>query len=367
MKKIIYISDLNLPNNSAQSIQILKMCDAFSGIKNRAVILFVKFYNKNYSLNKLKKNLILKNYFSILSILNIKKKIFLTNFLYSLLVSFAILKIKNRDIVYTRVILVSVFLSILKIHHTLEVHQELSGFTKKIFIFFYKFNKKNYLKIVFINKNLKKYFKILKNVPSIVLDDATNYLDFKKKVRTLNNSCAYSGSLTKGKGFDFIIKLAENIKHVDFHIYGEKRTYQGNLSKLKKIKNLKIHGAIDYKDIPVALKKNKILIMPYNKVSFGRSKNVNLSKYMSPLKLFDYLACERVIIASKLNVYNHILKNNHNSILINKLKINDWKKNIEFVLKNYIKFRSLRHNSLLTSREFTWKRRAKKIILFNEK
>ena len=43
------------------------------------------------------------------------------------------------------------------------------------------------------------------------------------------------------------------------------------------------------------------------------------------------------------------------------------KKNIEFVLKNYIKFRSLRHNSLLTSREFTWKRRAKKIILFNEK
>ena len=37
LKKIIYISDLNLPNNSAQSIQILKMCDAFSGIKNRAV------------------------------------------------------------------------------------------------------------------------------------------------------------------------------------------------------------------------------------------------------------------------------------------------------------------------------------------
>ena len=106
--------------------------------------------------------------------------------------------------------------------------------------------------------------------------------------------------------------------------------------------------------------------MPYNKVSFGRSKNVNLSKYMSPLKLFDYLACERVIIASKLNVYNHILKNNHNSILINKLKINDWKKNIEFVLKITLNLKSLRHNSLLTSREFTWKRRAK-IILFNEK
>ena len=76
--------------------------------------------------------------------------------------------------------MVSVFLSILKIYHILELHQELSGFTQKIFTFFYKFNKK-YLRVVFINKNLKKYFKILENVPSTVLDDATNYLDFKKK------------------------------------------------------------------------------------------------------------------------------------------------------------------------------------------
>ena len=37
---------------------------------------------------------------------------------------------------------------------------------------------------------------------------------------------------------------------------------------------------------------------------------------MSPLKLFDYLASES-IIASKLNVYSHILKHNQNSILLN--------------------------------------------------
>ena len=64
MKKIIYISDLNLPNNSAQSIQILKMCDAFSSIKIKAVILIFKFHKKNNFLNKIKKNLIL-NIFNI--------------------------------------------------------------------------------------------------------------------------------------------------------------------------------------------------------------------------------------------------------------------------------------------------------------
>ena len=37
---------------------------------------------------------------------------------------------------------------------------------------------------------------------------------------------------------------------------------------------------------------------------------------MSPMKMFDYLASERIILASKLNVYSHILRNNYNSILV---------------------------------------------------
>ena len=43
---------------------------------------------------------------------------------------------------------------------------------------------------------------------------------------------------------------------------------------------------------------------------FVRSKNLDTAKYMSPLKLFEYLAMSKIIIASKLKVYSHILKNN---------------------------------------------------------
>ncbi len=32
-KKIIYVSELNLPNNSAYSIHVMKMCEAFSKLK----------------------------------------------------------------------------------------------------------------------------------------------------------------------------------------------------------------------------------------------------------------------------------------------------------------------------------------------
>ena len=147
----------------------------------------------------------------------------------------------------------------------------------------------------------------------------------------------------------------------------KKKTFSGDLKKVEKIKNLKINGSVNYKDIPIALKQNKILIMPYNRISFGRSKNINLSKYMSPLKLFDYLACERIIIASKLPVYSHILKHNSNSIVVNNLKVDSWKKKIENVLINYKRFNYIRHNSLKTAKKYTWKKRVKEIILFNAK
>ena len=74
------------------------------------------------------------------------------------------------------------------------------------------------------------------------------------------------------------------------------------------------------------LSKAKILLLPYDKKVFGRSKDINLVNYMSPLKLFDYIASGSAIVASKLDVYSHILKNNYNSILIEGNQTYKWVK-----------------------------------------
>ena len=52
--------------------------------------------------------------------------------------------------------------------------------------------------------------------------------------------------------------------------------------------------------------------MPYSDFVFGRLTNVNLVKSMSPLKMFDYLASGNIILASRLKIYNHILKHKKN-------------------------------------------------------
>ena len=81
------------------------------------------------------------------------------------------------------------------------------------------------------------------------------------------------------------------------------------------------------------LKRYEVLLMPYSNKVFGRGKNLEIGKYMSPMKLFDYLASGSIIIASKLDVYKHIL-NKKNSILVEEHKIEQWAKQINLVFNN---------------------------------
>ena len=85
---------------------------------------------------------------------------------------------------------------------------------------------------------------------------------------------------------------------------------------------------------------------------------------MSPLKMFDYLAAKMVIIASDLDVYKHILKNDFNCKLI---KMNDdfeWSKTIEGVLKNKKKKDYLKKMPITLLKNILGICVAKKIISF---
>ena len=112
--------------------------------------------------------------------------------------------------------------------------------------------------------------------------------------------------------------------------------------------------------------KYKIALMPYQKKVKGRG-SIWLEKYMSPLKMFDYLAAKMIIIASDLNVYKHILKNNFNCKLV---KVNDdreWSKTIVSLMSENKRNKYLEKNAYLTAKRYTWEIRCKKVISFATK
>jgi glycosyltransferase involved in cell wall biosynthesis len=363
-KKISYIAEINLKSRSAYKHQVLKMCDAFSQ-KGFRVKLFIINSNK-IRFSEIKKNHLLKSNFKIIEIYNsINRLNFLTRLLFSFKIFF---RIKNKsEVIFSRSVLTSILLSIFGVKNILEIHQPNSGFTKLIFNFFKKKILKN-TKFIFINRNLNKFFSFKKKF-YVIADDGVDIEDFKPKQKiTYKNSCVYIGSLFKGKGIDIILKIAKKLNNFNFYIYGDLKTANKEIINDCLIsKNIKLLGHVPYSKVPKILKSHKIIIMPYSKIVFGNHKNTNIGSFMSPLKLFDYLAAGRIVVASKNQSYAHILNDNVNSILCDSSNLNMWVKVFNNIAQKKINFKKLKKNSLKTAKIYSWNSRIEKILRFIEK
>tara|TARA_Y100000591_G_scaffold68669_1_gene56891 strand:+ start:459 stop:1556 length:1098 start_codon:yes stop_codon:yes gene_type:complete len=355
--KIYYISELNLPNTSAYSIHVMKMCEAFSKL-GYSVDLFTinrSDFKKIFNIYNIKYK------FNIISVFNNFLKL---NFFLRLVFSFKILfkDLDKKSIFISRSILFALIASIQKKNIILELHHEITGFSKFIFFFLRKLRLIKNLKFIFLHKALKNEYKV-ENSKNIILDDAVNIENFKlAKAKKIKNTCVYIGSFFEGKGVEQIFRLAKLNKKIFFHIYGEKKYLKDKKTK----KNIKIFDYVNYSKIPKILSHYEIALMPYQKKVKGKG-SIWLDKYMSPLKMFDYLASKMVIIASDLDVYKHILKNDFNCKLV---KINDdfkWSKTINEVFKNNKKKDFLKKNAYSTAKKYTWDLRCKKIISFAKK
>ena len=367
-KKLSYIAEINLCSKSAYKHQVLKMCDAFSDLGFNVTLYIIS--NSEISFKKIKKNHLLKNKFKIVSLFKKKKNL---NFFYRLIFFLKLLNIRkneNNSIIYSRSVLISLLYSVIGKKNYLEVHQANSGLTAFLFNFFKK-NILKYLRLILISKNLNNFL-IIPDNKFLVAEDGVDIRDFNLIKKNTNpeikNSCAYTGSLHKGKGFEFILKLAKKNKNINFFVYGDIDTAQKKiLEKIKNIKNLKMMGYVNYYKIPNILNSHPVILMPYEKKVFGNHKTANLADFMSPLKMFDYLASQKIIISSKNENINKILKNNYNSLICKKLSLEEWSKKITYSMNNTNLKKILGQNAFRTAKKFTWKVRTNKIIKFINK
>ena len=357
--EINYFAELNLPSKNAYSIHVMKMCNALTK-NNINVNLYIFNKKKNINIHK---------------IYNCKKKfkivvldIFKFNFFNRLKYSLKLLKIfdKKKDkknLIISRSIIGAIIFSYFKYDIILEIHHELTGFTKYLFNFCKKFNFFRSIKFIFISQSLYKKFN-LKN-QHIILDDAVDIDDFnyKKKIKIKKRTCVYTGSLAKGKGLEKIFEISKFTKKIKFDVYGDFTNSDYNKGDFTNFSNVNYLGYTEYKNIPKILKMYDVVLMPYSKKVFVRAKNIETSKYMSPMKLFDYMAGKKIIIASKMPVYKHIL-NNNNSILVNDHSARTWAKKINYVFNNLNHLNKIKKNAFKTAKKYTWDLRVKKIIKF---
>ena len=166
----------------------------------------------------------------------------------------------------------------------------------------------------------------------------------------------------KGRGIDLIIDLAKNLKNFKFNIMGG---FEKDLLYIKKNnsvpKNIKFYKYKSYSKIKNFLSNNDILIAPYDKnaVYAGQTET---SKFMSPLKIFEYMASKRPIVSSNHLVLKEVLKNNINSILCNPSNLNEWLKALNRLKSSSLRKKISNNAYIKFINLYTWDKRVKKIL-----
>jgi len=370
--KILYISNSIIPSRTANSIHVMKMCQAFAD-NGHEVILLAPDKKKKYEkkINDIYENYAVKQNFII-------KKLWCPDikggaFFYILSIFFYLVFNKNFNLVYGRFIYGCYIASLLKNKTIYESHAPIYEETIYGLRFFNRLIKSKYFKkLVVISQALKDIYSengLLDNEKiQVAHDGADKVFDFNNKINLLGDTnkfkVGYVGHLYKGKGIEIVASLADKVKDdVEFHIVGGNEQDINIWKKNINNKNVFFYGYVPHKEVSSYINALHVCLLPNQKVIFAsgaKSSAMNLSKFTSPLKVFEYMSHRKAIIASNLPVLKEVL-NEKNSILVNCDNITEWINAIE-KLKSF-KNRDLIANQALSDfNNYTWKNRVLRLM-----
>ena len=368
--KILYISKSIIPSRAANSIHVMKMCQAFADNGHEVILLAPNIKNKFesgvqdlYDYYGVKKNFKIKKLWHP----NLKGGAIL----YLLTIFFYLIFNKKTNLVYGRFLHGCYIAALLKNMVIYESHEPI--FSKKSHrLFFFKklINLKNFKKLIVISQALKTMY--LKNgylnddKIQVAHDGADEVLDFENKIDLLgaknNLKVGYVGHLYKGRGVEIIIELAKKIDDITFHIVGgldQDILYWKNYTNNLNLKNIFFYGFISPKDTTKYRNSFDIVLAPYAKEVTVEGKG-DTSKFMSPIKIFEYMSNKKAIIASDLPVIKEVL-NEKNSILLDYDDINLWINSINKLRDVNIR-QSIANQALADFYKYTWKNRIELVI-----
>ena len=364
--RICYLANSAIPSSNASSIQIVKMCESFSKLNHQVLLITTNVSSKKVF-----------DFYNVSSKFQIKKlknfKTFPLGFKYYLFSIKSIIKsFKFKpDIYITRNFFTSFLLTILRkknileLHHGIETESRIVRFILKNSNFL---NFKHVVRLVAITNNVKNYYENQFNIKEnkmIVSPSGTSInkiliKNFLKKNKRLN--IGYFGSLYKSRGVDIILKLSKIDKENNYFIFGNLKQYK-NIKTKNYNHNLYLKDYLPYKDIPENISKMDILLMPYQEKISAAGDVGNIIDFTSPLKLFDYMACGKIIISSNVKVLREILKEKKNAIFIRNFNnVFSWKIEIEKIKFLNTKRFIISQNNLKLSKNYKTGKRAKKFL-----
>jgi glycosyltransferase involved in cell wall biosynthesis len=373
--KIAYISTIQVPSTKANSMQVMKMCQAFTQLGNEVLLIlpFKKTSNEaELGWKALSKHYGLQEKFDIKWLkhgASRKKHLFTWR-----AVSYAIQK--RADIVYSRSIPPAVMGLIRNLPAILEMHQPPTGvFGPMWFKLFILLGGKK--RLVYITEALRQeiqeQYPAARKIISLV---ASSGVDVERYSQIIETQTARSilkidkkplivcaGHLYPGRGMKLFVELAKKLPNMQFiWVGGDSKDVKSwnDVVVYEKLGNIKFVGFQPNELLPIYLFASDILLIPYEGYVAG-SGGQNIASVSSPMKMFEYMASGKPIISSDLVVLREVLRQ-ESAIFCKSKDVSCWTQAICDLLSNPEKAAIMGNASRADVMKFSWKQRASKII-----
>lgn len=186
------------------------------------------------------------------------------------------------------------------------------------------------------------------------------HLPFDKKI------VMYTGHLYAWKGVDVIIRIAQALisdSRILFVLVGgtkkDIQKYQVIIEKAH-LSNVVLCGHKTQSEIPDYLSSADVLLLPNIPIS------EESERYTSPIKMFEYMASQKPIVASDMPSIREIL-NPENAVLATAGDADSFAQSIIKVLEDTTLAESITKQAFSDVQNYTWEKRAQKIFHFLNK
>lgn len=332
MNKIAFCSEVGIISRSAETIFTMKVCEAYANIGHDVILIVPNQKDENICLSKDE----VYKYYGVEKIFDIVRlpwppilgRRMMCGVLAALLAKF-----RSTDLLHSRSLQAALAASYLKIPCIFESHTPLceTGACSKWQ--FRQLLKNKYLKrIVVITDALKDYYQQQYNISqdlfTVAPDAADEETETSKEIIWSKGQLqvGYIGQLYQGRGVEIILKLAQNCPWADFHLIGgEEKAIDYWKANTANIRNIFFHGFVPPAQLGQYRQSFDVLLAPYEKkVAIGEDGKYDSSRWMSPMKIFEYMAAGKAMICSDLPVIREVLENNKSAILCDPEDISSW-------------------------------------------
>ena len=172
----------------------------------------------------------------------------------------------------------------------------------------------------------------------------------------------YAGHLYTGRGIGLLIDLARKVKDHYFLIVGGSESDIARFRNLTEgLENLEFVGFKPPARMFTYLRASDVLLMPYRE-TIHVDGGGDTAAFASPMKMFEYMAVGRPILASTLPVLKEVLKDGVNAMLLPCDQLESWADALRRLAEQSDFAKALAQQARLDVEQYTWENRAQRFL-----